>query len=451
MRDVLIFGVLLGSLPFILMRPWLGIIMWALISYMNPHRLTWGAAYTFPFAQYIGIATLASLLISRDPKKIIGGGVAVLWLLLVAWWSVTYAFALDREAAGPLWEQTLKVQLFAFLTVVVLQGRFKIDALVYTIVISLGFYAARGAIFALLSGAQYRVWGPADSYIEDNNALAVALLMTVPLMRYLQLTSKAKWIRWGMAAGMAGAGLSVLASQSRGALLAGSGMLLLLWLKSRHKLGLAFAIAVCVPMLLAFMPEKWYDRMHTIQTYEQDRSALGRISAWKFAVNIANERFAGGGFLAFNQANYERFAPDVATQVRATDGRYQGAHSIYFQLLGEHGYVGLGLFLLLGIATWRALTQAVRLSRDREETFWIRDLASMLQVSLVPYAIGGAFLNLAYFDLPYHIVALAILLRYEARKASAEARAKRVGIAPPAGGRAVEGGSTDLPVAAPRP
>ena len=432
MRDVLVILVLLGSVPFILLRPWIGIIMWSLISYMNPHRLAWGVAYTFPFAQFIGGATLVGLVLSRDPKKFIGGGTAVLWFMLVAWWTLTYIFALDQESATPLWQQVLKVQLFAYLTVVLLQGRFQIEALVYTIVISLGFYAARGSIFAIMSGGQYRVWGPPDSYIQDNNALAVALLMAIPLMRYLQLTSSKKWIRLGMWAAMAGTGLSVLASQSRGALLASSAMVALLWLKSRRKLGLTMAIVLCVPAILAFMPQSWYERMHTIETYQEDASAMGRLSAWRFAVDIANQRVVGGGFLAFNEANYERFAPEVAAEVRARDARYQGAHSIYFQLLGEHGYIGLGLFLLLGVSTWRALTNAIRLSRDRPEASWICDLASMLQVSIVAFAVGGAFLNLAYFDLPYHIVALAILLRYEARKANAEVsqRAPVVGAVP---------------------
>jgi len=33
----------------------------------------------------------------------------------------------------------------------------------------------------------------------------------------------------------------------------------------------------------------------------------------------------------------------------------------------------------------------------------------MIQVSLIGYAAGGAFLGMAYFDLPYHLVIILVL------------------------------------------
>jgi hypothetical protein len=40
---------------------------------------------------------------------------------------------------------------------------------------------------------------------------------------------------------------------------------------------------------------------------------------------------------------------------------------------------------------------------------WASDLAAMIQVSLIGYAVGGAFLGLAYFDLPYHLMIIVLL------------------------------------------
>jgi len=146
--------------------------------------------------------------------------------------------------------------------------------------------------------------------------------------------------------------------------------------------------------------------MATIQTYEQDGSAMGRISAWNFAWNLALHRpIVGGGFETFTPELFRIYAP--------TPDIVQGPHSIYFEVLGEHGFVGLALFLGLGFAAYRRAGAAVKLIDSRgeaaKELGWARELCAMLQTSLVGYAVGGAFLGLAYFDLPYHMIALILL------------------------------------------
>src|SRR6202030_1145929 len=70
MRDIALTLVIFGTLPFILWRPHIGVLVWTWIGFMNPHRLTWGFAYDMPFAMIVALVTLVSLLISREPKKI---------------------------------------------------------------------------------------------------------------------------------------------------------------------------------------------------------------------------------------------------------------------------------------------------------------------------------------------------------------------------------------------
>jgi len=48
MRDLFVTAVIFGLLPFIFKRPWVGILVWAWLSYMNPHRLAWGFALISP-------------------------------------------------------------------------------------------------------------------------------------------------------------------------------------------------------------------------------------------------------------------------------------------------------------------------------------------------------------------------------------------------------------------
>ena len=87
------------------------------------------------------------------------------------------------------------------------------------------------------------------------------------------------------------------------------------------------------------------------------------------------------------------------------------AHSIYFEILGEHGFIGLGMFLLLGIFALRSSRQIMRLTKDVDHLQWMFHLGSMMQVSLVGYAVTGAFLGLAYFDLYYALIAIVVITR----------------------------------------
>jgi len=92
------------------------------------------------------------------------------------------------------------------------------------------------------------------------------------------------------------------------------------------------------------------------------------------------------------------------------------AHSIYFQILGEHGFIGLALFLILGIMTWRASGSLMSIGKQNPSLGWTRDLGAMAKASMVGYAVGGAFLSLAYFDLPYNIMIVVMLAKHFAEK-----------------------------------
>ncbi len=54
-RDFFVLIVVMGSLPLILSRPFLGVLMWSWLSYLNPHKLSWGFAREFPFARLVAM------------------------------------------------------------------------------------------------------------------------------------------------------------------------------------------------------------------------------------------------------------------------------------------------------------------------------------------------------------------------------------------------------------
>ena len=404
MRDIIITLIVVGALPFVLRRSYIGVLLWSWLGYMNPHRLSWGFAYNFPFAQIAALFTLVALPFDKGRKGIPITAVTIVWFALVLWMNVTTIVALNPSEAYSEWDRTMKIMLISFVTVMLMQDENRLNGLIWTIAISLGFFGVKGGIFSILTGSNYLVFGPAESFISDNNALALALIMVLPLMRYLQLRAEHKLVRWGLLASMGLTCLSILTSHSRGALLAGAAMTVYIWIKGRHKLRVGLAILVMMPILVSTMPDHWFERMGTISGYEQDSSAMGRINAWWFAYNLAKDHpMTGGGFNTFTRQLFSKYAPIPED--------FHDAHSIYFEVLGEQGFFGLALFLALGALTIFAARRVAKLSRPHQQLSWAYDLASLVQVSLIGYAVGGAFLGLAYFDFYYHLIAIVVVLQ----------------------------------------
>ncbi len=421
MRDLALAVVFFGILPFALARPHWGLYLYSWISYMNPHRLAYGFAYGFPWAYLAALATLAGVLFSKEPKRMPWTREMTVLLLLVLWWTFTTLFAFYPALAWPQWEKVMKIMLMIFITPLVINDRHKLRLLVWVIVLSLGFYGVKGGIFTIVHGGVFRVQGPAGSFIAGNNEIALALLMTVPLMRFLQLTEPRRWIRMALGVGMTLTALAAIGSQSRGALVGAAVMGTMFWWKSRNKFATAFLVAAAVGLVYLIMPQQWYERMQTIETYEEDASALGRINAWWTAYNVAKSRITGGGFEMFQAPTFATYAPEP--------DRVHDVHSVYFEQLGEHGFPALFLWLLLGLLTWRTGSWVIRRARQDPRKKWAADLAAMGQVTMLAYYAAGAFLGLSYFDLYYHVLMLVILgkviLLQEERAAAPVAQAVR--------------------------
>ena len=404
-RDIALTVFIFGMLPFVLARPHVGILLWTWIGLMNPHKMTWGFAFHFPFAQIVGLVTILAIVLSKEPKRLPLKAPVVALSAFIGWMIVTTVlFSLyPDEAYTKLWA-VLKIQFFIFLTLMVMQTRDRIQALVLVATLSIAFFGIKGGIYTIARGGGGQVLGPDGGFIAGNTEIALALAVTLPLMRWLQLQTDRVWLRRAATVSMILIAISILGSQSRGGFLALAAMALFLLFKSRQKVVVAFVVAIVGAGLLMFMPTAWHERIGTIENYQEDRSAMGRIGAWTFATNLALARpIGGGGFETFQRDLYERYGPPEASIL--------DSHSIWFQVLAEHGFVGLGLFLLVWLTAWRTGSRIIRLSRDRADLTWARDLAAMTQTALIAYFVGGSFLGLAYWDYPYILVVMLVATR----------------------------------------
>lgn len=432
MRDIALLVIFVCAVPFIIKRPSIGVIMWVWLSVMNPHRLTFNFAYTLPLAAVTAGLTFVALLITKDQRKLPLTPPTILLALFMLWMCITSVFPFHPGSGYDMWSRVMKILLMTFVALTVIHSKKQIHWMVWIIVFSLAFYGVKGGLFTLLNGGNYLVWGPEGSFIEGNNEVALAFVMVIPLIRYVQLGFKKAWQRWAMNAAMLLAAFAAVGSHSRGAFLAIAGMGAFLWWKSRNKFGMGIALFIVGIGLLAFMPDDWMARMQSIKTYDEDSSAMGRINAWWMAFNMASDRILGGGFDIYDFDTFARYAPNPLD--------VHAAHSIYFQVLGEHGFIGLFLFLSIGATTWFAASDAKRKAKGIADAEWIGPLMDMIKVSMIGYAVGGAFLSLAYFDVPYYLLVIVVASRQLAiasRKAAAGnrqpkefARADRFGVVP---------------------
>jgi probable O-glycosylation ligase (exosortase A-associated) len=194
--------------------------------------------------------------------------------------------------------------------------------------------------------------------------------------------------------------VALILSGSRGAWVAALAMTVFASLRSKRALAWMLAggliFAACIP----YLPDSIVDRFLTIQHYDTDASFQGRVGSWQYALDKFPERpIVGGGFLIF-------------------DDEYKtSSHNSFVQALGEHGAVGLLLYVGLLIAAAATSITIRKRTAGRSELKWASHLAFMIQVSLLGYAVGSLTITAAFFPIFYAILgvlnSLQVLVKRE--------------------------------------
>jgi probable O-glycosylation ligase (exosortase A-associated) len=273
---------MVAVLPVCLRAPWVGVLAWSWVGYMNPHRLIWGFARGIPWAQLVAIAVLAGVWFTRDRKPI--PWLRESWMLAALWvmFTLTTITALYPGPAFSQWQKVSKVLLFTFITMMFFQDIRRLRVMFLVVAGSIGFYGFKGGIWAILTGGKERVLGPPSTYFAGNTTVGAAMLMVLPFLYYLQKDEPRPWARNLMKAGFWLNVVAVIATYSRGAMVALPIVLGVLFLKGGRRLvtGLVTTAATALIFLVLgrdLIPEKWWARMATIETYEQDASARSRL------------------------------------------------------------------------------------------------------------------------------------------------------------------------------
>lgn len=413
LRAIFLFTFLVGSLPICFMRPFYGILLWYVIAFSNPQSALfyWKPAEEFQWAVAVAIPTLLGLaLFSRNWFGRLRCSEVAWMITLWTWFTITAIISvhtpmlMHHEAdTWTHWGTVSKMLLMTAVTIAVVDSIGRLRTLIVVMSACLGFYVLKAVPFLVLTHGTLRVFGPQFSMIADNNDFGLAVNMTMPLFFVLAQTDSRRWVRWLYAACFFASIPVVFFTYSRGALIGLVVLLALMVLRGKRHFVLMPVIILALILAVLFAPPAWKERMNPSQNL--DLSARSRLNAWAFSWNFVKDfPLTGGGFATFTPQLYDRYAPDHTLEI-------VGPHSIYFELMAEHGFIGLGLYLAFVTSCFLSIQRFLKLARWHEDDLMISYL-NMIRFSMVAFLVSGTFLQRAYFDYFFCVVAcLAILKR----------------------------------------
>ncbi len=394
MRDIVVVIMLFTAVVYAWKSAWLGVLGLAVFSYLNPHTFAWGFSRTLPCYQILLIVVFVSFLKDKDRQPLPNDWRVKVFYILWFYFLITTLNALVPEFAWPKLIEVSKIYVPFILTLFIINTRKKLYYLIITIAVSIGIIAFKGGIFAVTSGFSYRVWGPEGSQFYENNAFAVATVMIIPLLILWMRETKNKYLKYSIMGSVPFCMASALCSWSRGGLLTlAATTMVLIWHSKRKYLAVPLLV-IGIYVAMGMLPEEWFNRMHTIETYEEDASAQSRLSVWRDGFAFAmSHPILGGGFEGW------------------IDITISDWHSSYIEIMAEHGLIAFCLWISLLLGSLASLTRLPYLVRGIHEMTWVKNYCHMLRASLIAYMVGTIFLGLSYWDIFYHIVFISVLVK----------------------------------------
>ena len=304
------------------------------------------------------------------------------------------------------WTDFFKTIVITYMIVVLVTDYSKFRLTILVMVMGLGLEQAKQGWFYLVTSPTWHNENVLANF-GDNNVVAVGMLALVPLVGLLSQTTGNRWAKTLYGITFVGCLYRALSTHSRGGLLALFAMAGVWWLRSRHKLGALVCGLLVSLIVIPNLPETFWSRMHTIQTFEkeQDESALGRFHFWNVAVDMANAHpVLGIGYFAYTQA-YNKYD--------SSGGRYgpwRAVHSSYFAVLAELGYPGAILYLIILFGALRTCSRVYKRALRHPQLVQLGTAALSLQISLIAFLVGGSFVSSQSVEMLWHIIGLSIAL-----------------------------------------
>lgn len=422
MRDLVLFAFVAALLLFGLKRPFLFTLAYLYVDTVSPQRISYSLLSSMSISMVVAALAIGGWL-AADKKELRFGprqGLILFLLLYVTW---TTAYADIPLEAWTKWEWVWKALLFAIFLPFTLRTKLRLEAALLFLCLSAAAIIIVGGIKTVAGGAGYGVLNlmvDNNSGLYESSTISTVAIALIPLILWFTRHGTIFTPDWRVklfcGALIFSCLLIPIGTEARTGLvcIAVLGLLLLRDAKRRFLyIGAALALgAAAIP----FLPSSFTNRMETIQGFKADESAGTRLAVWGWTWNYALDHPMGGGFEAYRQNRIQVSttsevggADSSLSSVRSLADEGRAYHSAYFEMLGEQGFPGLIVFLLIhGIGLVRMEVIRRRYRRVEGEDKWIAPLATALQNFQLIYLVGAVFVGIAYQPFVYLMIASQI-------------------------------------------
>jgi probable O-glycosylation ligase (exosortase A-associated) len=401
-----------------LKKPYIALSGVLFVDILKPQNLSFNFLADRPLAFVITLVFFISLTLNgsqwRFPKVIIHPFFLIFFMI---WITITTYHAEFQFVAWYKYDYSFKTILFCLFIPFVLLDKRQYEFAIAIIVFATSYYFVAAGLSTVFESAYYgkpmiktRIGD--NSIMTESSTLAMTAVMMMPFMYQLAKHSRfaVKVPYFKLLLGLCGfaALVTIIGSYARTGLV---GLVVLggfVFMKSKYKFRISIAITCVSIFMLMFTTSNWKSRMLTVGESKKEASALGRIIVWKWTLDYVAERpILGGGFMSYiaNAGQLVKYGDEsVNVDYKADSGK--AFHNIYFEVLGEHGYVGLLIFLLILYNSWKLNRRVIK----GEHSTWLTMSAQATNLSLIIFCVCGMFIGVAFSPWAYIFFGLSVSL-----------------------------------------
>ena len=432
MHDLAFVGFLAALFGMGFRRPFLLVLAYVYIDIVSPQRLTYYLLNTVPVSLISVVLAVGAWVLLEDKRDVRVAPRQVLMFVLLIYCGVTTTTADFPLEAMAKWDWVWKTLAFAIFLPLTLRTRLRIEALLLFMILSAASIIIVGGIKTLFSGGGYGALNlmlDSNSGLYESSIISCVAIAIIPLIvwlgRYGTIFPPEWKVRIFTAALIFACLLIPIGTQARTGLICIAVLAVTFLRQTKRRFLYLAMIAVGAAVAVPNLPESFTKRMGTIQGYKADPSAGTRLAVWQWTIDYAADHPFGGGFDAF-RGNHLRIELEKTTndgeqakiESSVETDQARAYHSSYFEMLGEQGYPGLILWLIIHITGLFRMEVLRARYRRSTEFIWISSLAIALQQAHLIYLIGSLFVGIAFQPFVYMLVGLQIGLDlYAGRKA----------------------------------
>jgi putative inorganic carbon (HCO3(-)) transporter len=420
MRTVFLTAILSYMLVLGFSYPFIAGLAYVWIDIVKPQDLAYFLINGWSLSLIASVVAVLSYVFARHKKSFKFTPEICLLIIFAAWMTYTSFHADPRLFSWNKWDWAFKVVIFTIFISVVFRSRVHFEALILTIIFSVATISFSSGVKTALGGGGYGVLailGGDNSGLGESSTLAAVCVMQLPLLHYVYKHSiifpRNRLFHFFIWMIVAITILTIVGTSARTGLVACVFLLLCYLLRSKRKLiwSLVIILAMGIFLTVDLGDTAWGSRMSTIDSYNQDSSALGRLKVWQWTLNFIAENPLGGGFDAFKLNGISKVTEEAVEYYEPGVINGKAFHNIYFEVLGEQGIIGFAIYISLLVMTLLKLQKTRVFGGDNVEFAWARDLALRLRDALLTLLVSGMFIGIAYQCYIFYLIAITISLR----------------------------------------